>query len=215
MAERPADRADLNADLAQGLLGLQLALPRDAERRLLEFLALLQKWNAVYNLTAIRDASSAVSVHLLDSLSVGPYMQGGRILDVGTGGGFPGLPLAIAQPERAFTLLDSNQKKTAFVRQAATELGLKNVTVVCERVEQWQAGEKFNSIVSRAYSSLESFALSCAHLLAEGGVMAAMKGVYPRQEIESLPKQFQVRAVHRLQVPGLEAERHLVMIEPA
>jgi 16S rRNA (guanine527-N7)-methyltransferase len=142
-------------------------------------------------------------------------MTGSRVLDVGSGAGFPGIPFAVARPDLQVALLDSNHKKAAFLRQAVAELQLKNASVVCERVESWHAGEKFDFIISRAFAEIAEFAALTRHLLAPGGLLAAMKGVYPFEEIERLPPDFRLRQVHAFAVPGLEAERHLVLIERA
>ena len=137
------------------------------------------------------------------------------MLDAGSGAGFPGIPVAVAMPDIQVVLLDSNQKKTAFLRQAVVDLQLKNAAVICERVEAWHAGEKFDCIISRAFAEIAEFIALTRHLLAPGGVFAAMKGVYPFEEIERLPPDFRLRQVHAFAVPGLEAERHLVLIERA
>jgi len=206
-------QAELGRRLEKGVAELGLALGRGGRNKLIQYLALLEKWNQVYNLTAIRGGEKMVSGHLLDCLAVIPYMSGTRVLDAGSGAGFPGIPLAVARPDIQVALLDSNHKKAAFLRQAVAELQLKNVTVVCERVETWNAVEKFDCIISRAFAEIAEFIALTRHLLAPGGVLAAMKGVYPFEEIERLPPDFRVRQVHAFAVPGLEAERHLVLIE--
>lgn len=202
----------LSADLNAGLAELGLELPEERRALLLAYLALMAKWNKVYNLTAIRDQERMLSQHLLDSLAVFPHIQGNNILDVGSGGGLPGIPLAIAMPEKKVTLLDSNQKKTTFLKQAAIELKLTNVTVVCDRVENYQAEPKFDTIVSRAFSDLASFAKLASHLCAPNGIMLAMKGVYPHEEAAQLPATIAIEKVIPLKVPMLEAERHLVVM---
>jgi 16S rRNA (guanine527-N7)-methyltransferase len=206
---------DLTERLDRGLGELGVPLPREARDKLLGFLALIQKWNQVYNLTAIRDGARMVSVHLLDCLAVAPHMAGPRLLDVGSGAGFPGIPLAVAKPDIEVTLLDSSHKKAAFLRQAAAELQLDNVSVVCERVENLRPTVRFNCIVSRAYAELAEFVTSSSHLLAPDGTFASMKGLYPFEEIDRLPRNFLVSKVIRLEVPTLAAERHLVLIKPA
>ncbi|HLQ01456.1 MAG TPA: 16S rRNA (guanine(527)-N(7))-methyltransferase RsmG [Burkholderiales bacterium] len=208
-------QSELGKRLEQGLAELGLALGREARTKLLEYLALLEKWNQVYNLTAIRDAEKMVSGHLIDCLAVVPYVNGARVLDVGSGAGFPGIPLAVAKPDIQIALLDSNHKKATFLKQAVAELQLKNVSVVCERVESWHPAEKFDCIISRAFAEIAEFVTLTMHLLAPGGVLAAMKGVHPFEEIERLPRDFRVMHVLRLAVPGLGAERHLVLIERA
>jgi len=214
LAAGPA-QAELDRRLEKGVAELGLSLGREGRSKLLQYLALLEKWNQVYNLTAIRGREKMVSGHLLDCLAVIPYLTGTRLLDIGSGAGFPGIPVAVARPDIQVVLLDSNHKKAAFLRQAVAELQLKNATVVCERVEAWRAAEKFDCIISRAFSEIAEFIALTKHLLAPGGVLAAMKGVYPFEEIERLPPDFRLRQVHAFAVPGLEAERHLVLIERA
>ncbi len=177
------------------------------------YLDLLEKWNRVYNLTAIRDRALMLTHHLLDSLAVVPHVRGPRVLDVGTGGGLPGIPIAIASPATTVTLLDSNHKKTAFLNQAAAELPLPNVRVSAERIEAWSAAERFDTIVSRAFSDLAEFVTASSRLLADDGRFVAMKGVHPFEEIERLPAGFVVNEVVKLHVPGLDAERHLVIVK--
>jgi 16S rRNA (guanine527-N7)-methyltransferase len=206
---------DVRGELERGTLRLGLQLPPHALDQLVRFERLLEKWNSVYNLTAIRDSARIVSHHLLDSLALAPILGGGTLLDVGSGGGFPGVPLALAKPALSVTLLDSNQKKTAFLRQAVADLQLDNASVVCSRVEAWRSECLFDWIVSRAYSTLSAFAEGAEHLLAPGGLMVAMKGVKPEAEIASLPERFKVRDIIALEVPGLGAERHVVLMERA
>lgn len=198
--------------LERGLATLGIALPDAAQRKLLAYVALLQKWNKTFALTALRDPAKAVSHHLLDSLAVLPYVTQDSLLDVGSGGGQPGIPLAIARPDLAVTLLDSNSKKTAFLQQAVIELELKNVAVHCGRVEQYRPPEKFAGIVSRAFSELSDFVTLSAALLKADGRWLALKGVRPDDEIARLPEAVAVDAVHRLAVPGVEGERHLVVL---
>lgn len=199
--------------LEQGLIGLGLELDAGQRERLLQYLQLLEKWNQVYNLTAIRELTKMVGAHLLDSLSVVPFLSGANVLDVGSGAGLPGIPIAVAKPHCRVTLLDSNHKKAAFLRQAVAELTLKNAGVICERVESWVAPDGFDFIISRAFSDLGEFVSLAGRLLAPHGVIAAMKGLHPFEELERLPAGFRVSDVRALQVPGLEAERHLVLIE--
>jgi len=208
-------RADLDARLERGLTQLGLALARDARIQLLDYLTLIEKWNRVYNLTSIRDNEKMISVHLLDCLAVASHISGARVLDVGSGAGLPGIPLAIARPELQVTLLESSQKKAAFLKQAVTELRLENASVVCERVETWRPAEKFDCIIARALGELAEFVALAKHLLAPTGVFAAMKGVYPLGEMERLPPGFRVKQALPLLVPGLDAERCLVLLEPA
>ncbi len=200
--------------LARGLAALGLDLPPSAQEKLLAFAALLGKWNKVYNLTALRDAEQVISHHLLDSLAVLPHLgKAKRLADIGSGGGLPGIPLAIARPQLPVALVESNQKKSAFEQQAKIELGLANVSVHCERAEAWQPEEKCDVVISRAFSDLAEFVKLTGHLLAEGGVLLAMKGVHPYEEIAQLPAGWRVAEVIPLQVPGVEGARHLVRVE--
>ena len=200
-------------ELSTGARQLGVDLTPAQHELLLGYLALLIKWNKAYNLTAVRDPDEMVSRHLLDSLSVMPFIENGRWLDVGSGGGMPGIPLAIARPDLAFTLLDSNSKKTAFLQQAAIELALPNIAVHCGRVEQYHPASGFTAITSRAFAELADFVGLSAHLLIDGGVWLAMKGLWPHEEIARLPASVRVEAVHRLQLPGLADERHLVVLK--
>ena len=199
--------------LAQGLAAMGLEVPAAAQEKLLAYAALLEKWNKTYSLTALRGADKAVSHHLLPTLAVLPHVPAGTLLDVGSGGGMPGIPLAIVLPELAVTLIDSNSKKTAFLRQAAIELRLSNVNVHCGRVEQYHPSLPFSAITSRAFAELADFVVLSRHLLAADGVWLAMKGVRPEAEIAALPAGVRVRAVHPLQVPGVEGERHVVILD--
>jgi 16S rRNA (guanine527-N7)-methyltransferase len=208
-----AQQGELEKRLEDGIAELGLGLGHGARVQLLQHLALLEKWNRVHNLTSIRDAVKAVSVHLLDSLAVVPYLDAKHLLDAGSGAGFPGIPIAVARPEMQVDLLDSNHKKCAFLTQVVAELKLKNVRVVCERVESWRPGRRFDCIISRALAEIAELVALAAHLLAPGGVIAAMKGVYPFEEIERVPSGFRVKQAHALAVPGLDAERHLILIE--
>ena len=200
--------------LERGLAALGLKLRADERAKFERYLDLLEKWNRVYNLTAIRSRERMVTHHLLDSLAILPHVTGPRVLDVGSGAGLPGIPLAMANAELRVTLLDSNHKKTAFLHQAVAELGLKNAAVEAERVESWRTSARFETIVSRAFSELGEFVAATSRLLAPGGVIAAMKGVYPGEEIERMPGGFQVVNVVKLAVPELDAERHLVIVAP-
>ena len=197
-------------ELQCGIAQLGIVLSGEAQNKLLDYLVLLQKWNKVYNLTAIRDPQQMVSHHLLDSLAVVPHLWAGRWLDVGCGAGLPGVVLAIAQPGWQFTLLDSNSKKTSFVQQSVIELGLPNVSVYCARVEEWQVEHRFEGIISRAFSDLGDFMRSTRHLLSEQGRWAAMKGM-PELELLGVPEDCRVERVIPLQVPGLQAVRSLVI----
>ena len=201
------------AALDRGLGELALTLPPGAPAKLMAYLGLLAKWNKTYNLTAIRDPLRAVSHHLLDSLAVLPDLAGraGTLADVGSGGGLPGIPIAIAEPARRVTLNDASEKKGAFLRQAVIELGLSNATVHVGRAEDWRPAEGFAVVISRGFASLVDFLGSCRHLAAPSGVLAAMKGTYPRDELAAVPADCDCREVRHLKVPLLDAERHLVL----
>ncbi|MFO1362745.1 MAG: 16S rRNA (guanine(527)-N(7))-methyltransferase RsmG [Burkholderiales bacterium] len=201
--------------LERAAAALQVEIAEQQAATLERYLDLLEKWNRVYNLTAIRERGRMVTHHLLDSLSVLPHLRGPRVLDVGSGAGLPGIPIAIARPALRVTLLEPNQKKSAFLTQTVGELKLANATVVAERVESWRAVERFDTIVSRAFADLGEFVASAGRLLAPQGVIAAMKGVHPFEEIERLPQGYRLLEVVRLAVPGLDAERHLVLVGAA
>lgn len=198
--------------LERGVAQLGIEVAPEVQQKMLDFLALLQKWNKVYSLTAIRQPEQLVSHHLLDSLAVLPHLWPSRWLDVGCGAGLPGVVLALMRPDWTFTLLDSNSKKTSFVQQAVIELGLRNVSVCCARVEDWQPSEKFDGIISRAFASIADFTALTRHLLAQDGGWAAMKGL-PEQELEALPSGVRVEQIVPLQVPSLEAARCLVILK--
>jgi 16S rRNA (guanine527-N7)-methyltransferase len=200
--------------LTAGIAALGLALPDAAEAKLLAYVTLLDKWNRVYNLTAVRDVERMVSHHLLDSLAAVPYFRGEAVLDVGSGGGLPGIPLAIARPQLQVTLIDSIAKKTAFLRQAKADLGLANVNVVTGRVEDYRPESGFDVVTSRAFSDLREFVTLTRHLLKPAGRWLAMKGLMPHEEIASLPDWVRVSANYELLVPGLGAGRHLIVLEP-
>jgi len=199
--------------LRSGIDQLGLQISEEQQGKLLDYLALLHKWNKIYNLTAIRDPQQMVSNHLLDSLAVIPFLWEGRWLDVGCGGGLPGLVLAIVRPDWQVDLLDSNSKKTGFVQQAIIELGLKNVSVHCVRVEVWKTESRFDGVVSRAFTELSGFLRSTQHLLAPRGRWAAMKG-QPEQELAGVSEEYQIEQTISLQVPGLNAARSLVIVAP-
>ena len=204
------------AKLSEGLEAMGLILPAAAQARCAAYLALIAKWNRVHNLTAVREPERMVVLHLLDSLSVLAHVASARtLLDVGAGPGLPGIPLAIARPDLQVTLLDSSHKKAAFLRQAKTELGLDNVEVVCERVEQWHPGRTFDAVVSRAFAELAEFVTQARHLVAPDGALLAMKGVHPFEEIARLPATHRVQGVVELAVPTLDAKRHLVLLKAA
>jgi 16S rRNA (guanine527-N7)-methyltransferase len=196
-----------------GCRALQLALDGDAVARLAQYVALLEKWNRVYNLTAVRDPRQMVLRHILDSLAVHPYLTAGCLLDVGCGAGLPGIPLAIASPALAVTLLDSNAKKIRFVRQVVAELALDNAEAVQARMQEYQPGRAFDMVISRAVASLDELYRQSAHLLAPGGRMLFMKGALPEAEIAAFAPGREILHCERLKVPGLDAERHLLWLD--
>ena len=197
--------------LAAGLTELGLDLSDAVQRKLLAFRDLLLKWNKTYNLTALRDPEQAISHHLLDSLAILPHVGAGPLLDVGSGGGLPGIPLAIARSELSVGMVDTVQKKASFLQQASIELGLKNVTVHHARVEEMQG--QYAQVSSRAFADLGLFISLTRHLLAPGGRWLAMKGLRPDDELKGLPADVAVEAIIPLAVPGLEAERHLIILK--
>ncbi|SEC83181.1 16S rRNA (guanine(527)-N(7))-methyltransferase RsmG [Pseudomonas anguilliseptica] len=201
-------------ELSQGALELGVELSAQQHEQLLAYLALLIKWNKAYNLTAVRDPNEMVSRHLLDSLSVVPFVfdAGDNWLDVGSGGGMPGIPLAILFPERQFTLLDSNGKKTRFLTQVKLELKLANLQVIHSRVEEFRPDVPFAGICSRAFSSLEDFSNWTRHLGDGNTQWLAMKGVHPDDELQALPADFRLTATHVLKVPGCQGQRHLLIL---
>lgn len=198
--------------LAQGLSQLAIDLSHPQQQQLLEYGQLLHKWNRVYNLTAIRDPEEMVKLHLLDSLTVLPWLHDSRYIDVGTGAGLPGIPLAIARPDWHITLLDTNGKKTRFLQHVKAVLGLSNVTVVQARVEAFHPDELFSGVLTRAFSSLLTMVDVCQHLLAQGGAFWAMKGQCPQAEIAQLQAQHCIVHSHPLTIPGVAAERWLVEV---
>jgi 16S rRNA (guanine527-N7)-methyltransferase len=198
--------------LKSGAQQLGVALDDEAARKLLRLLDELDVWNERMNLTAIRDRGQQITKHLLDSLSVYSFLHGTRIADIGTGAGFPGLPLAIVAPQMHFTLLDSTAKKLKFIDHVVALLGLSNVETVHTRAESYRPKERFDCIVSRAVGPVENFVKWSGHLCVGGGRLLAMKGRYPTDELAKLPSGWKLAAVHRLTVPGLDEERHLVEI---
>lgn len=203
----------LHIQLADGVaaLGLQSVVTQEMQQQCLAYIALLQKWNKVYNLTAVRDAQEMLVLHVLDSLSVLPHIAAGNLLDVGSGGGLPGIIVAITRPDVQVTTIDTVQKKAIFMRQVKAELGLDNLQVVHGRVEAFQPPSPFFQIISRAFSDIALFKRLTQHLLADGGRWLAMKGVVPTEELQQAG--VTPREVIRLQVPQLEAERHLIVFE--
>jgi 16S rRNA (guanine527-N7)-methyltransferase len=211
---RNFDRTALSAVLGEGIAALHLDVSPAQQSKLMDYLALMFKWNTVYNLTSLRDPMQMVTHHLLDSLAAVPaFATAHNVLDVGSGGGLPGIVLAIVRPDMNVSMIDTVHKKTAFLTQVKAELGLVNVTVYTARVEQLQVSDKFDVITSRAFADLSDFVNWSCHLLADGGRYIALKGVAPKDEQERLPAEWKVTGLQPLQVPSLGAERHLVFIE--
>jgi len=208
----------LAAGFAGGIAALDVGVDPAAQATLLDYVALLEKWNRTYNLTAIRQRARIVTHHLLDSLAVLPHLPQSaslRLIDIGSGAGLPGIPIAVARPAWHLALLDSNEKKTAFLRQAVAELGLGNVEVVAKRAEQYEPPRPFDAAISRAYSDVSAFATHARRLTGPGGRWFAMKGAYPAAELAQLPRDVLVTRVAQLEVPGVRAQRHLVAMEAA
>jgi 16S rRNA (guanine527-N7)-methyltransferase len=207
----------MTAALAAGLSALELDADIGARAKLAQYVSLLDKWNRTHNLTAIRDPEQMVTHHLLDSLAVLAHLPGQerlRVLDVGSGGGLPGIPLAIAKRDWRVVLLDSNHKKAVFLRQAVIELDLANVEVCAERVQDYEPYLLFDVVISRAFSDLATFATLGRRLVAPGGRLVAMKGLFPHEELAQLPSDVVITEVPAIRVPGLEVQRHLVIMEP-
>lgn len=201
--------------LLNGARELRLSLDEDQAARMLSLIDELEAGNAQFNLTAIRDRPGMLYKHVLDSLSVQPFIRGARAADVGTGPGFPGLPLAIANPKRHFTLIEATGKKARFVERTIERLALRNVEVANVRAEAFRPFERFDTVIARALSSLSDFVAYAGHLCAPDGRLLAMKGKRPDEELSALPKSFRVVAVHRVKLPGLDDERHIVELSPA
>lgn len=202
----------LQNKLSQKLKAAHYNVTDAALEKLTNYLLLLEKWNQAYNLTSVRNINDMIPQHIIDSLSVAKYLQGKKILDVGTGGGLPGIPLAITHPDLEFVLLDSNGKKTRFLVNVVQELNIANVTVAQARAEEFKSDRCFDTIVSRAFSSIEDFIEKTKHLMCKEGQFLAMKGKYPEKEIAEVTDQYQIK-VEELHVPELNAERHLIIIK--
>jgi 16S rRNA (guanine527-N7)-methyltransferase len=203
---------ELEKKLQAGITELNLTLPDTAQQNLLTYLQQLHKWNQAYNLSGIKNIDQMLTLHILDSLAMAPHIDGTQIADVGTGAGLPGVPLAICFPEKNFILIDSNSKKTRFIFQTASLLGLSNVNVIHKRVEDYECQQQVDIVTSRAFSSLTDFVTGSQHLLQEQGRFLAMKGQVPEEEITALPPEFSVKAIHPLNVPGALIKRHVIDI---
>jgi 16S rRNA (guanine527-N7)-methyltransferase len=203
----------LEKSLRDGLISLGVAPSSQETAALAQLLRLLERWNHAFNLTAVRSLDEMVALHVLDSISARPFLRGSSVLDVGTGAGFPGLPLAILEPDRQFSLLDSGGKKARFVRHAVGELGIANVVVVHARAEEYEPDMTFDTIICRAFSSVERFVARCGHLAAEDGRMLAMKGRSPDDELHGLRSPWETTEVAAVKIPGLAVQRHIVILE--
>ena len=200
-------------ELQKMLIDTNLDVTEKQQNQLIELVELLNKWNKAYNLTSVRDPHDMLVKHIMDSIVVSPYLHGQRLIDVGTGPGLPGLPLAILNPDKQFVLLDSLGKRLRFIRQAVLALGLKNVEFIQSRVEEYDPEEKFDVVLSRAFASLQDMLFWCKHLPNENGHFLALKGQFPEQEIAALDKEFEFMTSIPLQVPNLEGERCLVKVK--
>ena len=212
MLDDPQAAARLAPLLARGRRALRLDLPDPVPAKLVGLVRILARWGRAYNLTSVREPEEMVPHHLLDSLSILPYVDGPRILDIGAGAGLPGIPLALARPDLRFVLLDGNAKKVRFMIQAVHELGLTNAEVVHARVEDYAPAERFPVLVARAFAAIPDMLARCRHLAAPGARLLAMKGVYPREELAALGDRYAAPRVEPLKVPGVDAARHLVII---
>jgi len=207
-----ASRASLQQTLAAGIDKIGLALDARTQERLLDYVVQLHKWNQAFNLSGIKQLDDMVTLHLLDSLVLAPYIDGERIADVGTGAGLPGFPLALCYPDKQFLLIESNSKKTRFIFQTAAMLDVHNIMAIHCRVEDYASQPQVDIVTSRAFASLADFVKGCRHLVSGSGKFLAMKGLYPKAEIDELPRDFQVSAVYPVKVPGVAAERHILEI---
>ena len=202
----------MKAKLENLLAQAEIQLTDLQKDQLIQLVQLLHKWNKAYNLTSVRDPLEMLVKHILDSIVVSPYLQGDHFIDVGTGPGLPGLPLAIINPTKQFVLLDSLGKRISFIRNAVRELGLTNVEPVLSRVEEYQPEQKFDGVLSRAFASLKDMTDWCHHLPKENGYFYALKGIYHEDEVQELDKKFEVKDVITLNVPELVGERHLIVL---
>jgi 16S rRNA (guanine527-N7)-methyltransferase len=210
---RGDDKGKIMQILSNALAENNLSLDEPIQQKLLAYLDLITTWNKVFNLTNILNPREMVYLHLIDSLAIAPYLHGSRLLDVGSGAGLPGIPLALVHPEQEWVLLDKNSKKTRFLTQAVAELGLRNVQVVHSRSEDFQPAVGFDSILSRAYGTLSMFTETTQHLLRENGIFVAMKGKYPQDEVQALPADIVVKSIHQIDINGMDIERHIVCLQ--
>lgn len=202
----------LSAKLDQLLAQTALSVSDQQKQQLVAFVELLNKWNKAYNLTSVRDPQEMLVKHILDSLVVSPHLQGSRFIDVGTGPGLPGIPLAIINPDQQYVLLDSLGKRITFIRQVIRQLGLTNVTPIQSRVEEYQPEVRFDGVLSRAFASLQDMAAWCQHLVADSGRFYALKGIFNPDELGELQPHFVLQQKVKLAVPELIGERHLIIL---
>jgi len=212
-SSRELSPAQLDSALKEGIAAQGLQVEDQARAAMLQYLGLLQRWNKAYNLTSIKDPVQMLSYHLLDSLSIGPHLQGQSFIDVGTGAGLPGIPLAVTHPDKNFSLLDSNGKKIRFLFQIKTALKLSNVKEMQGRVDEYKPEQRYDGVISRAFASLSDMIDGSEHLLVPGGRFYAMKGRYPDKELSALPKGYKVEQAIELEVPTLDQQRHLIIIK--
>jgi 16S rRNA (guanine527-N7)-methyltransferase len=206
------DFKQLYTELSNQLTQNHLSVSELTAKKLVEYLLLLHKWNQIHNLTSVRNPIKMISRHIIDSLTITPYLQGPNIIDIGTGAGLPGIPLALTLPQYHFTLLDSNGKKTRFLTHVLQTLAISNIEIIASRVEKYQPTLGFNSLVSRAFSHLNDFLIKTRHLCDEKGIFLAMKGQYPAEEIKELDHHFKLIETKSLQIAGLDEKRHLLII---
>lgn len=202
----------LSLILNKALTENRFSLSDEVKQKFIRYLELMKQWNQIFNLTTLLDPHDMVYLHIVDSLMVTPYLKGSRILDVGSGAGLPGIPLAIMHPEKQWVLLDKNNKKTRFLTQVAAELGLKNVTVVHSRSQDFHPEHCFDSILSRALGTIDMFIETTAHLLCPSGIFIAMKGKYPQSELDVLREDYKIEAITRIDIKGITVERHIVCL---
>ena len=207
------DRSSLQLDLQRQLINNHWLLDETTIQKITQYLLLLEQWNQVYNLTSVSQTHQMIPKHILDSLAISPYLQGANILDVGTGAGLPGIPLALVHPHRRFTLLDSHGKKTRFLTHVSQKLALTNVDIMQHRVETWCAPGCFDTIISRAFTSLTDFLQKTKHLACQASVFLSMKGQYPAQEINGLDASFLITSVNPLCIQGLNEQRHIITVK--
>ncbi len=206
------DFKQLYTELSTQLTQNHLSVNEPTAKKLVEYLLLLHKWNQIHNLTSVRNPINMVSRHIIDSLTIAPYLQGPHIIDIGTGAGLPGIPLALTQPQYHFALLDSNGKKTRFLTHVLQTLAISNAEVISSRVEKYQPEICFNTLVSRAFSHLNDFLIKTQHLCCEKGIFLAMKGQYPSEEIKELDSHFKLLETKSLEIAGLDEKRHLLIV---